>query len=79
MASEMTQAADDPQAADWGDLSWSDWHDFDEAHHGNVIPDSPGSIGSEHGMGQPVRAPENTERRGPVDASLDNGHGVLYR
>jgi hypothetical protein len=33
MASEMTPAADDPRAADWGDLSWSDWHDFDEAHH----------------------------------------------
>lgn len=32
----------DPQAADWGGLHWSEWHDFDEAHRGGLIPDTPG-------------------------------------
>ena len=32
----------DPQAADWGGLHWSEWHDFDEAHRGGLIPATPG-------------------------------------
>ena len=42
MTSGMTPAADDPQAADWGGLSWSQWQDFDEAHREKVIPATPG-------------------------------------
>jgi hypothetical protein len=36
------RASDDPQAADWGGLSWSQWQDFDEAHRSDVIPATPG-------------------------------------
>jgi hypothetical protein len=32
----------DPQAADWGGLHWSTWHDFDEAHYCGLIPTTPG-------------------------------------
>jgi hypothetical protein len=42
MTGDMVSAADDPQAADWGGLSWSKWQDFDEAHRGSVIPATPG-------------------------------------
>jgi hypothetical protein len=42
MTSNITPAADDPQAADWGGLHWSDWQDFDKAHRGNLIPATPG-------------------------------------
>ena len=42
MTGDLASAADDPQAADWGGLSWSKWQDFDEAHRGGVIPTTPG-------------------------------------
>jgi hypothetical protein len=42
MTGDITGAADDPQATDWGSLYWSEWHDFDKAHRGNLIPASPG-------------------------------------
>jgi hypothetical protein len=42
MTSDIPGTADDPQAADWGGLSWSGWHGFDEAHHSNLIPTTPG-------------------------------------
>src|ERR1022692_3038899 len=42
MASDATGTDDDPQTADWGGLSWSDWQDFDKAHQGNLIPASSG-------------------------------------
>jgi hypothetical protein len=42
MTGEVTPTADDPQAADWGGLSWSQWQDFDEAHRTGVIPATPG-------------------------------------
>lgn len=35
-------AASDPQAANWGGLSWSGWHDFDDAHCHGLIPATPG-------------------------------------
>jgi hypothetical protein len=37
-----TTAASDPQAASWGGLLWSAWHDFDEAHRNGLIPATPG-------------------------------------
>lgn len=42
MTGDVTPAAGDPQAPDWGGLSWSEWQDFDEAHRGDVIPATPG-------------------------------------
>ena len=42
MTSDITRAADDPQTADWGGLSWSPWQDFDEAHREKAIPATPG-------------------------------------
>src|SRR6266542_5492247 len=42
MTGNITTAASDPQAADWGGLRWSEWQDFDEAHRGHVIPATPG-------------------------------------
>ena len=33
---------DDPQAADWGGLSWSEWHAFDQAVAEDRIPASGG-------------------------------------
>jgi hypothetical protein len=39
---EVRPTAGDPQAADWGGLSWSQWQGFDEAHRGKVIPATPG-------------------------------------
>ena len=42
MTSNITPAAGEPQAADWGGLRWSEWQDFDEAHRGHVIPATPG-------------------------------------
>jgi hypothetical protein len=38
----MTGTVDNPQAANWGGLSWSPWHDFDEAHRRDLIPVTPG-------------------------------------
>jgi hypothetical protein len=35
-------AASDPQAPDWGELSWSPWHDFDQACDHRLIPETPG-------------------------------------
>ena len=46
MTSDVTPAADDPQAPEWSGLSWSRWQDFDEAHRGKVIPATPGPITS---------------------------------
>jgi hypothetical protein len=41
--SDMTgQAAAGPQAARWGGLSWSPWHDFDQAHREHLIPATSG-------------------------------------
>jgi hypothetical protein len=42
MTGDIAETASGPQAADWGGLSWSQWHDFDEAHRGNLIPATPG-------------------------------------
>jgi hypothetical protein len=42
MTGGITSSANDPQAPDWGRLSWSGWQDFDEAHRGKVIPVTPG-------------------------------------
>ena len=42
MTGDMASAADDPQAADWGGLSWSRWQDYDEAHRGSFVPATPG-------------------------------------
>ena len=42
MTGGITSSANDPQAQDWGGLSWSGWQDFDEAHRGKVIPVTPG-------------------------------------
>lgn len=42
MTGDIPGTADDPQAADWGGLSWSGWHGFDEAHRSNLIPATPG-------------------------------------
>ena len=42
MTGEVTPTAEDPQATDWGGLSWSQWQDFDEAHLGTMIPATPG-------------------------------------
>jgi hypothetical protein len=42
MIGEVTPTASDPQAADWGGLSWSQWQDFQDAHRGRVIPATPG-------------------------------------
>jgi hypothetical protein len=41
--SHMTEStAADPQAANWGSLSWSPWHDFDQAHQQDLIPPTSG-------------------------------------
>jgi hypothetical protein len=37
-----TGAATGPQAPDWGGLSWSPWHDFDQACDDRLIPETPG-------------------------------------
>lgn len=42
MTGNVNPAAGDPQAADWGGLSWSGWQDFDEAHRSHAIPATPG-------------------------------------
>jgi hypothetical protein len=42
MTDDIGTAAGDPQATNWGRLSWSDWHDFDEAHRRHWIPATPG-------------------------------------
>ncbi len=42
MTGDIPGTADDPQAADWGGLPWAGWHGFDEAHHSNLIPATPG-------------------------------------
>jgi hypothetical protein len=39
---ERAGSADDPQALTWGGLSWSRWHDFDQARDDRLIPDTPG-------------------------------------
>ena len=38
----ITPIVCDPQAPDWGRLSWSEWQDLDEAYRGRVIPVTPG-------------------------------------
>jgi len=38
VARDSTDAATDPQAPDWGGLSWSSWHDFDQARDDRLIP-----------------------------------------
>ena len=42
MTEGMTPTVSDPQAPEWGGLSWSGWQDFDLAHRGKVIPATPG-------------------------------------
>jgi hypothetical protein len=42
MTGDIARTVDGPQAADWGGLAWSEWHCFDEAHHGNLIPATSG-------------------------------------
>jgi hypothetical protein len=42
MTRDIAGTASGPQAPDWGGLSWSEWHDFDEAHRGDLIPATPG-------------------------------------
>jgi hypothetical protein len=42
MTGEVTPTTDDPQATDWGGLSWSPWQKFDEAHRDGAIPATPG-------------------------------------
>jgi hypothetical protein len=39
---DLEKPASNPQASDWGGLSWSEWHDFDKAHRRNLIPATPG-------------------------------------
>ena len=42
MTDDIAGKAGGPHAADWGGLCWSEWHDFEEAHCGNLIPATPG-------------------------------------
>ena len=62
MTGDMTSAAGNPQAADWGGLSWSEWQDFDEAHRGKVIPATPG-IYRFRARGEPGLLVHRRERR----------------
>jgi hypothetical protein len=42
VTSDSAGKASDPQTLDWGGLSWSPWHDFDEAREDRLIPATPG-------------------------------------
>jgi hypothetical protein len=42
MTSDIEEPASNPQAANWGGLSWSEWQDFDEAHRRDLIPATQG-------------------------------------
>jgi hypothetical protein len=42
LTGDSTDTAGDPQAPGWGGLSWSPWHDFDQARDDRLIPTTPG-------------------------------------
>jgi hypothetical protein len=42
LTSDNADLASDPQAPGWGGLSWSPWHDFDQARDERLIPATPG-------------------------------------
>lgn len=42
MTEGATSVGGDPQASDWGGLSWSEWSDFGDAYRRRIIPATPG-------------------------------------